>query len=251
MKGEYGFDPAWTDEQKRLSLLEHCYDPASTALLTRLGVTKGWHCLEVGAGSGSVARWLRDKVHPGGRVAAVDLDTRFIDGESGIEVRKADLLVDDLAQLGSFDLVHCRALLHHLRGKQVEALKRMMSTLRPGALLVAEEPYFGPMFASTTKPWVELWRNFFVAMPNADYEWAVCLAAALEEAGLKDIESCGQADIVQGSSPHAELLRLSLEAVRDRLPPGTDLEAGTTLLRDPSVFEPGMVWYGAWGRRPD
>jgi SAM-dependent methyltransferase len=250
MSREYGFNPASTDEERRLSLLEHLCDPATTDLLTRTGVSTGWHCLEIGAGSGSVARWLRDKVQPGGRVVAVDLDTRFIEGEPGIEARQADLLVDDLTQLGAFDLVHCRALLHHLPGNQVEALRRMMSTLRPGALLIAEEPYFGSMFASTTAAWVEIWRNFCAAMPNADYEWAIGLAAALQAAGLKDIEGSGRADVVQGSSRHAEFLLLSLEAVQDRLPPGTDMEAATGLLRDPAVFEPGVVWYAAWGRTP-
>jgi SAM-dependent methyltransferase len=245
----YGFNPASTDEERRLSLLEHLYDPATEALLTKLGVRTGWHCLDLGAGHGSVARWLRNQVHPDGRVVAVDLDTRFIEGEPGIEAIQADLLVDDLAQLGSFDLVHCRALLHHLPGNQVEALKRMMTTLRPGGLLVAEEPYLGAMFASTTTPLVEIWKSFYAAMPNADYEWAVGLAGALQAAGLKDIEGRGEADLVQGGSRYAEFLLLSLEAVQDRLPPGTDLEAATGLLRDPTVFEPGVVRYAAWRRR--
>jgi hypothetical protein len=29
-----------------------------------------------------------------------------------------------------------------------------------------------------------------------------------------------------------------------------DIDAGLDLLKDPTTFEPGVVWYYAWGRRP-
>jgi SAM-dependent methyltransferase len=206
----YAFDTSSSDERTRLALLEQCYDPATIATLTRLGVGDGWQCLEVGAGSGSIARWLRDVVRLAGRVVAVDLDTRFIDNEPRIDARQVDILTGDLGP-GEFDLVHCRALLHHLPGKQALALKRMVGQLRPGGLLVAEEPYFGPMFGSPTIAWASTWRAYCAAMPTAHYEWAVALGAAIEEAELVEIEAAGQADVVQGGTPKAELLRLSLE----------------------------------------
>ena len=52
--------------------------PLVTAL-HRLGLGPGWRCLEVGAGSGSVARWLAAKVGPEGSVLATDIDTRWVD----------------------------------------------------------------------------------------------------------------------------------------------------------------------------
>jgi SAM-dependent methyltransferase len=244
----YAFDTSSSDEQARLALLEECYDPATIATLTRLGVDTGWRCLEVGAGSGSIARWLRDRVGPGGQVVAVDLDTRFIENEPGIDAHQVDILTSDLAP-SAFDLVHCRALLHHLPGKQAQAIARMVAQLRPGGLLVAEEPYFGPMFGSPTPGWVSTWRAYGAAMPSADYGWAVALGAALQGAGLVGIEAAGRADVVQGDTPEAELLRLSLEAVRERLPAGSNIDEGIRLLRDPTAFEPGMVWYTASGRR--
>src|SRR5690348_1451369 len=75
----YGFDPSWSDERRRLALIEQCYDPMTIARLTALGVALGWRCLEIGAGGGSVSRWLRDRVGADGRVVAMDLDTRFVD----------------------------------------------------------------------------------------------------------------------------------------------------------------------------
>jgi ubiquinone/menaquinone biosynthesis C-methylase UbiE len=43
-------------------------------------VTDGWHCLEVGFGAGGVALWLAGQVGSTGRVVAVDIDPRFLDG---------------------------------------------------------------------------------------------------------------------------------------------------------------------------
>lgn len=107
---DYGFDPSWSDERRRLALIERVYDPPTISRLRELGVGAGWRCLDVGAGGGSIARWLRDQVGPDGQVVAVDLDTRFFDEEPGIEARRLDILIDDLEQ-DSYDLVHCRLLL--------------------------------------------------------------------------------------------------------------------------------------------
>src|SRR4051812_10303747 len=138
----YGFDQAWADEQRRLALLEQVEDPFVTATLDRLGVAAGWRCLDVGAGGGSIARWLRDRVGTTGAVVAGDLDTRFFQDERGIEARTLDILRDDL-EPDHFDLVHCRALLHHLRGNELEAVTRMAKSLRPGGVLVANECFTG------------------------------------------------------------------------------------------------------------
>ncbi|HSV39305.1 MAG TPA: class I SAM-dependent methyltransferase [Nocardioidaceae bacterium] len=245
---DYGFDPSWSDERRRLALIEHCYDPMTVARLTELGVDAGSHCLDVGAGRGSIARWMRDRVGPSGRVVAVDLDTRFFDGESGIEARQADILTDELEQ-GTFDLVHCRLLLHHLRGRQVEAVTRMAHALKPGGILIASECYLGAMRASSTHAFSELWRGLYAAMPHADYEWAVSLPATLQEAGLANVEAHGDVDLVRGGTAVAEFWKLTVEAVRERIPGDIDVDAGLRVLDDPRAYEPSFVWYTAWGTR--
>ncbi len=125
----------------------------------------------------------------------------------------------------------------------------MAAALRPGGVLVAEEPYLGAMLASRTPAWVTTFQALHDAMPNADYAWAVALPAALHAAGLNEIEASADADVVRGATPEAELLRLTIEAVRERIPADTDIDAGIEVLRDAEAFEPGVVWYTAWGRR--
>src|SRR5438067_13599656 len=108
----YPLDNAWEHAQRRLRALERIYDPASTRRLEALGVGPGWRCLEVGAGGGSITRWLCSKVGPAGRVLAVDIDTRFVGGirSANLDVARLDVTTVALPA-ASFDLVHARALL--------------------------------------------------------------------------------------------------------------------------------------------
>src|SRR5206468_403259 len=75
----YVFDHSWQRERDRLRAIESLFDPASIRYLEELGVSGGWHCLEVGCGAGGLALWLADRVGPSGRVVAIDLDTRFVE----------------------------------------------------------------------------------------------------------------------------------------------------------------------------
>src|SRR5258708_21886322 len=100
----YILDQTWEKEAERLRALEDLCDPDTFDLLDRLGVGVGWRCLEVGGGSGSVARRLAERVGPGGHVLAVDLDlTLLADMASDIiSVRRVDITSDMLP--GGFDL---------------------------------------------------------------------------------------------------------------------------------------------------
>ena len=77
-------------EHKRLGFLRDMADPVTIRRLRRLGIERGWRCLEVAAGTGGVARWMAEKVGTRGHVVATDLDTRFLDGHErpNLEVRR-------------------------------------------------------------------------------------------------------------------------------------------------------------------
>ena len=242
----YGFDQAGSDERRRLALIEQLQDQPTTRRLTELGVRDGWRCLDVGVGGGSITRWLRVRVGPEGAVVALDLDTRFVDGEAGIEARTGDILTVDL-EPGAYDLVHCRALLHHLAGHQQTALERMRKALRPGGILIATEPYTGPMLDSRTPAWVASARALHAAMPGADYAWAATLPATMHAAGLSHVAACADSDVVHGATPLAELIGMTFQAVRSRVTDTAAIDAALALLQDPTTFEPGVVWYSAWG----
>jgi ubiquinone/menaquinone biosynthesis C-methylase UbiE len=75
----YGLDNAWRDALARLRSLEDWLDPGTIRHLRARGAGAGWRCLEVGAGAGSVARWLSAAVGSGGDVLAIRAcqDPRF------------------------------------------------------------------------------------------------------------------------------------------------------------------------------
>jgi hypothetical protein len=65
-------DPATVD---RFGGLERTFDDLSIAHLARAGLSPGGRCLEIGAGGGSIARWMAGQVGASGRVLALDLDS--------------------------------------------------------------------------------------------------------------------------------------------------------------------------------
>jgi SAM-dependent methyltransferase len=131
-----------TAESERLALLERARDPGTTARLEALGIGDGWRCLEMGAGRGSIARWLADRVGPTGSVVAADIEPRFLTGmPSNVEVRSLDVRVDEVER-GAYDLVHCRAFLMHMPDPD-DVLARLAGALRPGGVLLAEEGDYG------------------------------------------------------------------------------------------------------------
>src|SRR5215475_6958128 len=115
----YAFDNSWYRARQRLALLEQCLDAGTCRRISALGLADGWQCLEVGAGAGSVARWLCSQVGAAGRVVAIDIDTSFLDtlDEPNLEVRRHNLVSDTLPP-DSFDLIHARMVLMHLPSRE-------------------------------------------------------------------------------------------------------------------------------------
>src|SRR5437868_6014750 len=74
----FAADFARAAERSRLSILERTLDSITVGHLERLAFATGApprRCLEMGAGGGSIARWLGERVAPGGTVVAADVDT--------------------------------------------------------------------------------------------------------------------------------------------------------------------------------
>jgi len=154
--GAYLFDQGWERERARLSGLSAGFDPVTIRLLEDLGVGPGWSCCEVGAGAGSIARWLAGRVAPHGRVMVTDLDTRFLSDLAelpGVEVRQADVMSDPFPP-DAFDLIHARAVLEHLPGRE-QVIPALAAGLRPGGVLLVEDTVIGGDFGRATEPMVQ------------------------------------------------------------------------------------------------
>ena len=98
----YTLDNTWEAARDRLETLEVSCDPYTASHLDKIGVAPGWHCLEVGAGAGSVTRMLCDRVGPDGHVLAVDLEPTLLADLSlpNLEVRRLDVVIGRAARSG-------------------------------------------------------------------------------------------------------------------------------------------------------
>ena len=94
---EYVWQHDLRGESDRLRLMSDLLDPSSEFHLLRVGVAAGWHCLEIGAGNGSLSQWLAQRVGATGQVIATDIRTDLMRGIAGgnLEVRKFDIVHDE------------------------------------------------------------------------------------------------------------------------------------------------------------
>lgn len=250
----YIYDHEWDEEPRRLELLESLRDPASIRRLEHAGVAAGWRCLEVGAGRGSIARWLASRVGPTGSVLAIDLETDLLDDlqEPNVEVLRADVLELELPR-GTFDLIHVRLVLTHI-SQRTRAIERMASWLRPGGTLVLEEvDFFG--YTTTDPSWTALVRAMVQATsPVLDWACGRELLPELTAAGLVDVDAEVDVDVICGGTAVAEWYALTMRAMRDALlgcgtASDAELQAQLARLCDPSFRALGLALVGAWGRR--
>ncbi|HUE59161.1 MAG TPA: methyltransferase [Acidimicrobiales bacterium] len=257
------YDRGWEQETQRLRSLEAEFDPGTCRLLDSLGVVDGWHCLEVGAGAGSIARWMAERTAPGGRVIAVDLDLRHMNSArfGNLETRALDIVVDDIGE-AVFDLVHARAVLEHIPARQA-ALRRIVSALKPGGWLLVEDFDVSPAMVSALAPYMptdpELGKRVMSAIAplyaaaGVDPSFGSRLTGALRDCGLEDVQGEMRASILGGGSDdfwHLSLQLVTPELVRQGLVTLTDVERLIDLTGDPRVQVPPIMLIAAWGRRP-
>ncbi|TYB62327.1 methyltransferase domain-containing protein [Nonomuraea sp. PA05] len=133
----YAFDNDAPDAGRVLSSLGEMLDEYTTARLARLGVAEGARCLEVGAGAGTIAAWLADRVGPEGEVIATDVKPRHVRPHPRLTVMRHNVAADPMPP-GSFDLIHARAVLQHVPQRR-EVLARLAGSLAPGGVLLVEE----------------------------------------------------------------------------------------------------------------
>src|SRR5688572_23952906 len=122
------FKPAET--RRRLEAISRMADQDTRRHIADLGITAGWRCLEIGAGIGSIARWLSTMVEETGHVVATDVDTTLLEDlrASNVTVQKHDVGTDPLP-VGEFDLVHARYVLEWVEPRE-EALRKMVAALK-------------------------------------------------------------------------------------------------------------------------
>ena len=259
--GGYVFDNASEQAAARFGALEAIFDAASQDLIAQLGIRSGWSCLEVGAGSGSVAAWLSERVGPNGDVLATDIDTRHLDRLrlGNVVVRRHDISRDPLPE-AHFDLVHMRLVLIHLSDR-MHVLQRLISALKPGGWLLVEEfdsrslrsdPDANPAeqeFATLEA------MHHVMSRRGAELRCGRLLDGWLRHLGLLDVRSEGRMFMWRGGSPGADLMRanicqLSAEILASGQVTEKQLQHDLGRLGNDGVAFPSPILWASRGRRP-
>jgi SAM-dependent methyltransferase len=244
-------------------LLDHLaemLDPFTNRRLDQAGVRAGSRCLEVGAGSGTVAHWLAGRVGPGGEVIATDLDPTRIAGHPRITALTHDIVTDPLP--GRFDLIHARLVLAHLPERR-QVLGRLVDALTPGGALVIDEFDASWDRCVLESPDPEAHRLFTayqhallaaLLAAGADPGWGRQTHRAMRRAGLVQVDTefwsrswhGGQAGCLL---PHAAAGQLHHQLTAAGMP-AADLDRLRTLLLDPRLVIHGNTAVSTIGRPP-
>src|SRR3954453_20949551 len=255
----YALDPAWHAERDRLDSLTSLYDARTLRLCEERGLAAGWHCLDAGAGTGSLAVALAERVGPAGSVTALDSDARFLAplASERLIVVESDLTGGDLPA-GRFDLVHARLVLEHLPERD-RVLAELAAAVRPGGWLLIED--FDWSTGMVVDPPSELHERVAGACLTLfsahayDAYYGRRLPRRLAAAGLVEVGTDAQSVQVRADRergvPQWELLvdQLAPGLLAHGLVDEADLEAFHALWHDGEsvCFAPLLV--SSWGRK--
>ena len=258
----YPLDNAAPQAGDRFANLSALYDEVTCRHLDRFGIGAGWSCLEVGAGGGSIARFMSQRVGAEGYVVATDINTDWMAPPlpANVDIHRHDIGIDPLPE-AAFDVVHARAVLTFVP-KRRTALERMIAALRPNGWLLVEEliPPITEALDPDDEPDVEVARKARNAIVETirrhggDTAFAREIPRLMGQAGLTEVGAEGyflpfRTDAVAALAK-ANIDQLGSSFVDTGLMSSAELDRFRRLLERPDVLYPAsMALISVWGRR--
>ncbi|ODA67912.1 Demethylmenaquinone methyltransferase [Methyloligella halotolerans] len=138
-------------EYERLRKQAQMWESATRRVLQKAGLSPGMHCLDVGAGPGSVMSIMAQGVGPKGAVTGIEIDPGLVSmgrdalkrrGGANFEIVEGDINGLDEIPGAPFDLAFCRCFLMHMPDP-AEVLAKMRAWTKPGGVVIAQEYDFG------------------------------------------------------------------------------------------------------------
>jgi len=229
---DYIFDTGSDLGRPHLDHLGNVLDRPTRWCLERLGLSRDARCLELGAGSGSIANWLAART---GEVVAVDIDTsQLTDTAPGVRVLQQDLR-DGLGVDGPFDLIHARLVLTHIPERE-KIFAQLVDALAPGGRLVLGD-FTGRRLHPVAVPepadsalWARIQHlSHEIVSPagGISFAWAGEVAGHMSAAGLINVHTTEYSETTAGGTDgcllhrnlnqQAEPLLLAVGATPDEL----------------------------------
>ncbi len=266
-EGQYfAADSTEDSEWERHGVIGEFCNPITTRRLEAIGIESGWRCIDIGAGRGSIAHWLAERVGSSGQVVAADLNPRLLrraELPHNVQVREHNILTQDL-ESERYDLVLCRAVLTHLPQPEL-ALGRMAAAVRPGGWLFIEEYDFTPFGAFDAQyPGAAMFDRTFHAYLDAlraagimELNFGRRTLALVKGLGFARIGVAGEVLLGRGGDdPLGRFWSLTLgvpgmEAlVEHGAVTREEFDSMRALFEDAAFAFVGPIQFGVWGCRP-
>ena len=183
--------------KQRLRVLSKVLRPTTIELLKKAGLREGMSCADLGCGGGDVTFDMADLVGSKGAVVGIDLDETILQldeqellnsGRDHVRFRQFDAtkLEDD----SLYHLMYARFLLTHLHSPDL-VLEKMVSSVKPGGCVVAEDIQFSGHFSHPDSPAFQKYVAMYqqaVRRKGGDPEIGPRLPGLFHNAGLREIQ---------------------------------------------------------------
>ncbi|QEV44120.1 class I SAM-dependent methyltransferase [Streptomyces vinaceus] len=256
--GEAAFRPEQAGEDERIDLGALAYDDVTRDRLRALGAGPGWHCLDVGAGTGTIARWLIEEAGVAS-VLAVDRDVRFLAARPlpGLDLLEADVGAPDFDPGRRFQLVHARFVLMHLPSWR-SMIPRLCGLLAEGGVLVLGDAVDLTTRTAPPDPYTQVMQAMWQGLRDTigtDVSWVAGYPRHLRDAGLVSVAAEIRVPPLIPGSPISRFWVDTWDRARESivatgLVDDTTIEEAVRYLDSPgcAALSPGLIT--AWGRRP-
>lgn len=239
---------------------------------SRIRGLPGWphlrRCLEIGAGAGSMSRWLAGQVEgEDGLVVACDLKPELIGSHPrlatvGLDLTAGTRLVEVLDR--GYDLILARMTLQHLPNRR-RLLHELVGLLRPGGSLLVEDwaalRESDDVVICAPSPDAEaLYRRYQRAVATVfdqagvDRRWARQVHRFMREEGLQHVSTVHGGSYWPGGHPGLQMVATAVAQLRCSLLEaglsGPELDQLVELTGDPRLVVHGHPLYSTSGTCP-
>ncbi len=256
-------------ELERLRLQARVWEPEVEAMLDRIGVQRGWHCIDLGCGAMGILGPLSRRVGASGRVVGVDMDAKQLaavrdyvhtNNLSNVEIQERDAYHTALPR-ESFDLTHVRFVFAPV-GRDEDLLREMLALTIPGGVVAIQEPDATSWNCYPPNPaWGNLKSAILAAFKRGggDFNVGQRTFAMLRNAGLQDVQVHAAVIALHDAHPYMRLPIQFAASLRKRILDGElmsepELDEAIAdcekIARDPETFVVTFIVTQVWGRKP-
>jgi 2-polyprenyl-3-methyl-5-hydroxy-6-metoxy-1,4-benzoquinol methylase len=248
-----------TSVDLRKSRRQYINDEVTINYFKKMGISSGMNCFEVGAGYGSIAKWLAKEVGCTGKVFATEIKDDCLAvlktfEEKNLLVKAHDITKDEI-ELEKYDFVHARFVLEHIPNRE-QVLNKLISALKPGGWLFIEDAEYSTTTLTGSPAYILAMGNYVKSIESkgSNYSWTMKLPHLFSKEGLEMVEAKGNLETFKGGSEQAKYFMSNLYHIKEDLINSNykedDLTKALLDLNSPDLWFSSPMVLSVVGRKP-